>query len=143
MLVLCATLSGSVASELRATGREETLRAIQAVENPRESPRPGKYGELGPYQFRPVTWRMHTKIPFERANERSASEEVAIRHYEWLKRGLVRNGLKPTSYNIALAWNGGLSATIRGRAPARAHDYANRVNNLAQEIAAARLASTR
>ncbi len=119
----------------RAAMRAETLEAIRAVENPRNTARPGKHGELGVYQFRRVTWRMHTDMPFERAVERDASEQVALKHYEWVKRGLVRNGLPATPYNIALAWNGGLSATVQGRASKAAHNYAERVNNLVSERA--------
>ena len=58
---------------------------------------------------------MHTDLPFENALDRVQAEEVAIRHYEWIKRGLSRNGLPQTPYYIALAWNGGLSSVIRGR----------------------------
>ena len=71
-------------------GRAETLEAIHRVENPRDSTKPGRYGELGAYQFRRGTWKMHTKVPFERALDRVESEEVALRHYEWLRRGLER-----------------------------------------------------
>jgi hypothetical protein len=125
------------------SGRTETLEAIHAVENPHDSMQPGRHGELGPYQFRRTTWRMHTRLPFEQALDRDASQEVAIRHYEWLKRGLVRAGMAPTSYNIALAWNGGLTATIRGRTSAASHHYAERVANLTQELSTAHLAFAR
>lgn len=123
-----------------AKDRVDTLQAIRAVENPHGTSRPGRHGELGPYQFRKSTWRMYTKIPFEHAAERDYAEAVAVRHYEWIKRGLLRNGLTADPYNIALAWNGGLMAAVRGRASASAHDYAKRVNNLAQELHASRLA---
>ncbi len=73
---------------------------------------------------------MHSKEPFERALDREASDEVAVRHYEWIRRGLVRNGCDPTAYNIALAWNGGLTAVVNGRAPAGAREYAARVQNI-------------
>jgi hypothetical protein len=56
---------------------------------------------------------------------------IAVKHYEWLKRGLEAAGLPASPYNIALAWNGGLSAVISGRSPAIAHDYARRAVNLA------------
>lgn len=115
---------------VHASTRAETLEAIRAVENPRNLARPGKFGELGAYQFRRATWRMHTDLPFERAVDRAVAEEVAVQHYEWLRRGLLRNGLPATPYNIALAWNSGLSAVVRGRASAAAHNYAERVNNL-------------
>ena len=118
----------------RASSRAETLEAIHRVENPLDSSRPGKYGELGAYQFRRTTWSMHTSVPFERALDRKISEEVAIQHYEWLRRGLLRNGLPQTPYYIALAWNGGLSSVVRGRSTTAARDYAARVNNLATEL---------
>jgi hypothetical protein len=124
----------------RASSRAETLEAIHRVENPLDSSRPGKYGELGAYQFRRSTWSMHTSVPFERALERTVSEEVAIRHYEWLRRGLLRNGLPQTPYYIALAWNGGLSSVVRGRATSSTRDYAQRVSNLATDLKTNQLA---
>jgi len=119
--------------------RWETLQAIHWVENPYSSPKPGPDGELGPYQFRERTWRMHTKAAFSRALDREHADEVAVKHYDWIKRGLVRAGMEVTPYNIALAWNGGLSATVSGRAPAAAHDYADRVSNLATQLSETRL----
>jgi hypothetical protein len=119
---------------LGASNRDETLDAIHRVENPRDSTRPGKHGELGAYQFRRGTWRMYTKVPFERALDRNESEEVAVRHYEWLRRGLARNGLPQTPYYIALAWNGGLASVVNGRSPKSAHDYAARVSNLVVDL---------
>ncbi len=132
-----------VPATLKASERWETLEAIHWIENPRNSPRPGPYGELGAYQFREATWRMHTAVPFARALDRGASDDVAIRHYEWLKQGLVRNGLEATPYNIALAWNGGLSATVRGTVPFAARDYAERVLNIAQSLHHTQVASNR
>jgi len=117
-----------------ASGRWATLEAIHHLENPRNLARPGSKGELGAYQFRASTWRMHTTVPFARAIKRSESDIVAVRHYEWLRAGLQRAGVEPTPYMIALAWNGGLSAAVKGRAPAVAHDYARRAQNLAGEI---------
>lgn len=117
-----------------AAGRWATLEAIHCLENPRNLTRPGPFGELGAYQFRSSTWRMHTKVPFARANDRRESDLVAIAHYEYLKRGLERNGVPATPYTIALAWNGGLDGAVNGTAPRAAHDYARRAVNLAEEI---------
>jgi hypothetical protein len=128
-------------SALQASSRWETLEAIHRVENPRDVTAPGRHGELGAYQFRASTWRMHTSLPFAQALDRAASERVAVRHYEWLRRGLVRNGLADNPYNIALAWNGGLSAAVQGRASSSAHEYAERVNNIVAHLRANRLAS--
>jgi hypothetical protein len=122
------------AGEVRATSRTATLEAIHKLENPRNSPRPGKHGELGAYQFRSITWRMHTSMPFQRALDRAISDEIAIKHYEWIKRGLESARVPATPYYIALAWNSGLSAAIKGRSPRVAHDYAQRAANLASAI---------
>jgi hypothetical protein len=52
-----------------------------------------------------------------------------------LKRRLEEAGLPASAYNIALAWNGGLSAAVRGRSPRAAHRYAQRAANLAADYA--------
>ena len=135
---VCAPLLVSVGLALILMGlpafaseRWATLEAIHCVENPRDLTRPGRYGELGAYQFRERTWRMHTGAAFALALDRRVSDAVAVKHYEFLKRELGRAGIAATPYSIALAWNGGLSAAVRGRTPAAARDYAERVANLA------------
>lgn len=138
MLGLIAGLLLSVTTE--ASDRWETLRAINWVENPTNHTRRGAFGELGPYQFRPQTWRMHTRKPFEWAVERVHADEVAIKHYEWLRRELREAGIDPSPYNIALAWNSGLTAVTRGRVPRVTYDYANRVANLVAQQKSRQLA---
>ncbi|HXD51100.1 MAG TPA: hypothetical protein VN689_04365 [Burkholderiales bacterium] len=137
-LLLAVVIVGDVATARAGTptapSRWATLEAIHQLENPHNVTTPGRFGELGAYQFRPSTWRMHTSIPFERALERKISDEVAIKHYEWLKSRLVSAGLPATCYNIALAWNGGVDAVVRGQAPAVAHDYAERASNTAVRL---------
>jgi hypothetical protein len=126
-----------------APSRWATLEAIHQLENPRNVTTPGRFGELGAYQFRESTWRMHTAIPFARALERKVSDDVAVKHYEWLKSRLVSAGLPATCYNIALAWNGGIEAVVLGRSPAVAHDYAERAANLAGTLSGRVVASLR
>lgn len=135
LLLVLAVVPSAGAGE-----RWETLQAIHWVENPHNSPRPGPCGELGAYQFRESTWRMHTQVPFRQAIERTHSDAVAVRHYEWIRRGLVRAGLPVTPYNVALAWNGGLAATVRGRVSAATRNYAERVSNLAAQLGETRVA---
>jgi len=50
---------------------------------------------------------------------------------EWNERGLEAAHLPATPYNIALAWNGGLSAATAGTSPLVARRYAERAANLA------------
>jgi len=130
--VLLAGIVAWAAPAVNAAGRWATLEAIHQIENPRELTRPGTRGELGAYQFRETTWRMHSSQPFSRALDRAQSDRVAVQHYEWLKKGLERAGLPVTPYNIALAWNGGLEAVVLGRVVAASHDYARRAETLAE-----------
>jgi hypothetical protein len=116
-----------------AADRALILRAINQVENPTNRTGPGPNGELGPYQFRRNTWKMHSDQPFVRANERALADDVAAKHFEWIRRGLIKAGLEPSAFNIALAWNGGLSAVTAGRAPSASLRYARRVANLVAE----------
>ncbi|MBI5766219.1 MAG: hypothetical protein HZA93_00370 [Verrucomicrobia bacterium] len=122
----------------RANTRAATLEAIHQLENPRNLTRPGPRGELGAYQFRQQTWRMHTAAPFVHALDRAMSDEVAVKHYEWLRLNLERAGRPATPYAIGLAWNGGLEAAIRGNSPRAARYYAERVANLAAVLAEGR-----
>lgn len=113
-----------------ASDRWETLRAINWVENPTNQTHVGRFGELGPYQFRPATWRMHTDKPFRQAIDRTVADEVAVKHYEWIKRTFEQAGVEPSVFNIAMAWNCGVDAVLSGRAPSVSYNYAERVSNL-------------
>lgn len=117
-----------------SSDRWETLQAIHMIENPTNSTRPGSKGELGPYQFLPSTWKMHTKKPFRLAADRDEADVVAVKHYEWIKRGYEQRGMEATAYRVALAWNAGLGAALRNAAPKSSHRYAERVRNIAEEL---------
>ena len=130
-LILITALSSFVPFA-SAAERWETLHAINMVENPTNQTAYGSRGELGPYQFRASTWQKYSKKPFRLANERAAADEVAVQHYEWIKERLASAGIDPNTYNIALAWNCGISAVINGRVPTQTYNYAERVNNLAE-----------
>lgn len=132
ILLLAAVLTFTI--KLGADDRWETLRAINWVENPTNHTRMGRYGELGPYQFRPTTWRMHTKRPFSQAVQREAADEVAVKHYEWIKQELENAGVDASPFNIAMAWNSGVGNVLKGRVPGVAYNYAERVTNLVQSF---------
>jgi hypothetical protein len=61
--------------------------------------------------------------------------------YEWIKRGLLRNGLEASPFTIALAWNAGLTAVIERRVPAVSRGYASRVVNRVDDLAARQMAA--
>lgn len=131
LLVICVGCSASISLCAVEADRSATLEAIHTLENPWNLTRRGPCGELGPYQFREQTWRAYTTEPFSRAIEIPISNLVAQRHYEWLRDRLGQARIPPTTYNIALAWNCGLTTAITGHASRRAHDYAQRAVNLA------------
>ena len=131
-LLLVSILGSTTIAE--AADRWETLRAINWVENPTNQTQVGRYGELGPYQFRPGTWRMHSSKPFQLATQRAVADEVAVKHYEWIKRTLERGGAEANVFNIAMAWNCGVEAVLSGRAPGASYHYAERVSNLVETL---------
>jgi hypothetical protein len=120
------------AQPVLASERWATLEAIHQLENPSNRVSPGALGELGPYQFRESTWRMHTTAPFSRALDRRDADAIAVKHYDWIKSELERRGAPVTPYNVALAWNGGIKAVFEGDPPSGAVDYATRASNLAE-----------
>lgn len=128
-LLLLASLA-AFTLKAGADDRWETLRAINWVENPTNHTRAGRFGELGPYQFRSTTWRMHTGKSFQMAVQREAADEVAVKHYEWIKRNLENAGVNPSTFNIAMAWNSGVGNVVNGRSPKVSRNYAQRVVNL-------------
>jgi hypothetical protein len=139
--LLVVTL-GLASATAFASQRWETLQAINWVENPHDSTKVGPHGELGPYQFRISTWRDYSSKPFACAVIRKDADEVAVMHYDWIKRGLERNGIAATPFNIALAWNAGLSSVVNRSVPAASYAYAEHVNNLVTKLKS-QLASTR
>jgi hypothetical protein len=110
-----------VAAEIRHVERAPGSRAV------------GRAGELGPYQFTEAAWRQHTKLPFSCATDPKTAEQVAIKHIAWLGSNLLRHGFEASPYNLALAWNAGLTATVRQQLKPRHRDYAQRVANLVDE----------
>jgi hypothetical protein len=110
---------------------ELLLDATRAVEQ--WDGRDGAAGELGPYQIRAATWRQHMgDLPFPKAREERWGRECARRHLAWLQEQLAAAGVDPSAFNLALAYNAGLQAVLRGRAPVRAYQHATRVRNLSR-----------
>ncbi|MBM3865004.1 MAG: hypothetical protein FJ381_03780 [Verrucomicrobia bacterium] len=127
-------LSVVVESVEASPERAATLEAIRLIENPRNLSRPGPGGELGPWQFKAETWRMHSTRPFADALDRKEAFRVACQHYDWICRGLAKAKKPQDPYHVALAWNSGLNAVLRGQSPGRAHRYAERAANLAETL---------
>lgn len=131
-----------IAGRLGAAERWETLQAIHLIENPHNSSQPGSHGELGAYQFRPATWRMHTRKPFQQALVRAHADEVALHHYDWICTQLQRQGLPVTTYNIAMVWNAGIGSVTSGQVPRASRQYAQRVLNIARDLQRSQIAAS-
>lgn len=134
LLVLTLAFVGLVPASAGAAERWKVLKAINWVENPTNHGRFGPKGELGPYQFRSSTWREYSSKPFSYAVHRDHADNVAVQHYEWIKRNLTQAGIDPSPYNIALVWNSGLGAVKSGRVPRSTYRYAEQVNNLVEVL---------
>jgi len=130
--VVFAAFALIFSSSVQAWERTDVLDAIHQVENPHNTMRVGRRGELGPFQFRPAVWYSYTQKPFSLAADGNEAQAVAEAHYDWIKRGLERNKLDVTPYYIGLVWNAGLHATLNGRASANSKHYAQRVANLVE-----------
>ena len=124
----------------QAWDRGDVLEAIHQVENPMDTQRVGRWGELGPFQFRPFVWRTYTQKPFSLAVDRTEAQAVAEMHFDWIRRGLERNKVEVTPYFIGLAWNAGLHAALNGRASATSQHYAQRVANLVENASVTKAA---
>jgi hypothetical protein len=111
------------------------LYAIRQVESGGRYDAPvGRLGELGAYQFRREVWFQHTCAPFSQARTAFA-DEVAARHYRWIGDSLRAAGLPLTPWNLAAAWNCGVTGVRTGRIPRKTRDYAFRVQNIVEHEA--------
>jgi hypothetical protein len=113
------------------------LEAIHQKENPENVRTPGAHGELGPFQITLDVWRQHTLLPFtaQYACDDDVAQSVALKHIRWIENLLVKHGVAPSVFNIALAWNGGINdAYAPAHVSAAVFEYAQAVENLYKGI---------
>lgn len=109
--------------------------ALAMVETPNGVPaKPGPHGETGRWQLTPAV-RHDRKLDLQlRGNNAPTDEQLATEHVRWLILSLEVRGVDATDFNIALAWNAGLSQACSGRAPEASYDFARRVSATIEEI---------
>lgn len=101
--------------------------AIKLAEGVKDPAKRGPAGELGWYRVTPAVWMQYCTDPFELCGTDAAFEERVVRvHLQWIHDHLKH----PTIYQMAEAWNAGLTAVKKDQVPASAKDYARRVVNL-------------
>lgn len=91
----------------------------------------GLYGERSRFQFTGATWHSHSSMPFKAASATDAislaeQQHVAEKHLAWLQKNLPR----PTVRRLAMAWNAGRGAVMRGEVSKATKDYGRRVQNI-------------
>lgn len=116
-----------------AYSRIALLDALHAVENPRDTHKPGAHGELGRLQITRDTWREYTTLPYDDEHVWAEEYGVALRHIAWMEGALKANGLEVTVFNVALMWNAGHGLVIRRVLPPSSLDFAKRVDNLVRD----------
>lgn len=99
------------------------IRAIAAVEG-NNWKIPG-----GGLQFTKATWYDYTRIPYQRAKDTQSATTVALRVLEDAASRLIKAGVEPTVYLLALRWRYG-HAGMTQRQHITDNDYAIRVRNL-------------
>lgn len=95
------------------------LQAVSLVETGGNPHAVGRAGERGEFQMTPA-------VVAEVGGYGRREAEAQMRR---LARLLEHAGIDPQPFNLALAWNAGIGAVKRGRAPASSYDYAVRVRN--------------
>lgn len=139
-LALFAMITTSKAADRFDPYRDNTLKAIVAVEGVKNPHRRGKSGELTIYRFLPRTWAQYSEVPMPSASDAEV-ERVAREHYEWCRAAVdrlrIRKGTNGRSlaYGVALIWNAGYGRVEAGKLLHRHFDYAARVHNLVHEKA--------
>lgn len=108
---------------------------LPLVETPNGVPaRPGPFGETG-------RWQLTDDVRHDRGAELRArgeaitDEAIAREQVRWLARQLVAHGIDPSPFNVALAWNAGLTRVLEAKAPERAYRFARKVERLTKERA--------
>lgn len=110
-----------------------TLWALSQVENPRGVTKLGPAGEVGSYQLTPGV--IHDRgRHLTRASDGTAQAHAdqARAHVPWLAVRCEANGLTASPYNIALAWNAGITRALTRNTSAANRDFAQRVTNLVE-----------
>lgn len=118
------------------------LRAIAEVESGTSGARVyrgvGAAGERSAWQITAAVWRRYTRASFQRAStEVYLPNLIAAAHLRMLRFKVSERFLPDTVRNLALAWNGGLSAARSG-GTARQRDYAQRVEATYERLVAQR-----
>jgi hypothetical protein len=126
VLISLALTLGVHAAELNAARLADQIRKVEDWNG-----NDGRHGERGPYQVTRAVWRQHIPDePFILARQEDWGRACALKHIAWLRQQLRRAGLDDNAHTVALAYNAGLTAVLKGKAPMDSYDYALRVENL-------------
>lgn len=109
------------------------LAVFAQMETPRGIPtHPGAAGETGRWALTPAV-RHDRGIEILIAGTKLNDENIARAQILWIAKRLEAHHRPVNAFNVALAWNAGVTAEIQGTAPNRAYDYAARASALAED----------
>lgn len=99
----------------------------------------GASNEVGPWQVTPAVWREFSSKPIWWATIRSPEcraeqHAVALRHVTWINKHLFEIPLRESAYSIALVYTCGWKGVKHGNPSAAKRDYAQRVQNVYDEL---------
>ena len=110
------------------------IAVLAQVETPNGVPaHPGKAGETGKWQLTPAV-RVERRADLIRAGVEINDKNLAKAQILHIKRELERAHKPAEVFDIAVAWNAGITAKINGTAPASSIDFGKRVEALVNEM---------
>lgn len=126
--LLLALLTGHTVMEAYTDHEiDSILKVIAEVETGGNDLAVGDSGERSRYQFKSLTWYMHTDACFiTESAYPNVSKQVAIAHLNYLIKNLNKRKIRPTVFRLAVCWNKGLEGGIK----VHYSTYANRIVNL-------------
>lgn len=139
LCIAVITLSAHVARKSpKPLDLTQVVEAIRQVEH-WDSSSIGQAGERGPWQLTRGLWFEYSKQPFWWAsgpmrNHKAEQHRVAMAYVEWIHDHLVHIPLPPTANSVALVYTAGWSGVKHGKPSKAKRDYAQRVQNVYDEL---------
>lgn len=120
----------------------QVVEAIRQVEN-WDGRSTGAAGEKGPWQFTRDAWFEHSTKPFWMAEGRSRDcmgeqHRVAMARVDRISSRIAASHIDFSTYSIALVFTCGYEGAKRGKPSRQKRDYAQRVQNIYDQLTKAR-----
>lgn len=105
---------------------DRLMLAIEEVESPNERRPWSKPG--GAANWTPALWHQYSALPYLCARQKESSREAMVNALTDFCHRYIAEGITPTYWRLAMAWNKGYDGAKRARRTK--DDYGERVSNL-------------